>query len=70
MKKVKQATKKVYANEILQNKRIYKNAKVQLRRGKVKMRCVTDKRKKYNVKFQNQTTEDKTKTENNRYLCK
>ena len=27
--------KKVYANEILQNRRIHKNRKVQLRRGKV-----------------------------------
>ena len=31
----KKTTKKVYANEILQNKRIHKNGKVQLTRGKV-----------------------------------
>ena len=35
MKNIKQITKKVYANEILQNTTIHKNGKVQLRRGKV-----------------------------------
>ena len=34
MKNIKRITKKVYANEILQNTRIHKNGKVQLRRGK------------------------------------
>ena len=30
-------TKKVYSNEILQNTRIHKNGKLQLRRGKAKI---------------------------------
>ena len=56
MKNIKRTTKKVYANEILQNRRIHKNGKVQLRRGKVNILT--------SEKSQNQTTEDQKKTDN------
>ena len=62
MKNIKRITKKVYANEILQNTRIHKNGK-----------SAAEKRKSeysQNEKSQNQTTEDQEKTHNKKCLRK
>ena len=61
MKNIKRTTKKVYANEILQNRRIHKIGKVQLRRKNIQKICVS---KKDSKSLKNKSAAEKRKSEN------